>query len=85
MIYHFYISYHRIKHIYKILKSDQLDIRNPPLINNTKQKNFFYKTKCPIISDVPLETKSNNINYKINLINFYLELLVTLYLVYCII
>ena len=30
-IYHIYISYHRIKHIYKTLKSDKLDIKNSPL------------------------------------------------------
>ena len=29
-IYHFILSYFRIKHIIKILKSDQLDIRNSP-------------------------------------------------------
>ena len=27
-IYHFYLSYHRIKYIIKLLKSDELDIRN---------------------------------------------------------
>ena len=82
-----YIYYHRIKHIYKVLKSDQLNIRNPALFNNTNTKKilFFYKTKCPIISDVALETKYNNINNKIYQINFYLQLLVYLFLVYCII
>jgi len=30
-MYNLYISYHRTKHIYKILKSDELDIRNSPL------------------------------------------------------
>lgn len=30
-IYHIIISYHRIKHIIKVLKSDELDIRNSPL------------------------------------------------------
>ena len=31
IIYHIYISYHRIKHIIKLLKSDKLDIWNSPL------------------------------------------------------
>ena len=31
IIYHIYISYHRFKHIRKLLKSDKLDIRNSPL------------------------------------------------------
>src|ERR1700694_4045031 len=30
-IYHLYITYHRIKHIKKILQSSELDIRNSPL------------------------------------------------------
>ena len=30
-IYHIIISYHRIKHIIKILRSDELDIKNSPL------------------------------------------------------
>nr|YP_009936103.1 hypothetical protein [Sanghuangporus vaninii]YP_010714101.1 hypothetical protein P2X57_mgp01 [Fuscoporia gilva]QNS39945.1 hypothetical protein [Sanghuangporus vaninii]WDD39664.1 hypothetical protein [Fuscoporia gilva] len=30
-IFHMYITYHRIKHIRKLLKSDKLDIRNSPL------------------------------------------------------
>lgn len=30
-IYMIFINYHRIKHIYKVLKSDALDIRNSPL------------------------------------------------------
>lgn len=30
-IYHLFISYHRLKHICKLLKSDKLDIRNSPL------------------------------------------------------
>jgi hypothetical protein len=30
-IYLFYINYHRIKHIYSLIKSDDLDVRNSPL------------------------------------------------------
>ena len=30
-IYHCYITYHRIIHMYKVLKSDKLDIKNSPL------------------------------------------------------
>src|SRR5271154_1808792 len=30
-IYHFIISYYRIKHIYNILKSNELDIKNSPI------------------------------------------------------
>lgn len=31
LIYHIYITYYRIIHMYKVLKSDQLNIRNSPL------------------------------------------------------
>jgi hypothetical protein len=31
LIYHIYISYHRIRNIIRLLKSDELDIRNSPL------------------------------------------------------
>ena len=31
MLYHFYISYHRIKHIYKLINSEEVEIRNSPL------------------------------------------------------
>lgn len=30
-IYHIYISYHRIKYMYKTIKSDKLDVKNSPL------------------------------------------------------
>lgn len=30
-LYLFFLSYHRIKHMIKVLKSDELDIRNSPL------------------------------------------------------
>jgi hypothetical protein len=30
-IYHIYISYHRIIHMYKVLKSDKLDVKNSPI------------------------------------------------------
>src|SRR4051794_23548319 len=30
-IYSIYISYYRIKHMYKVFKSDELDVRNSPL------------------------------------------------------
>ena len=30
-IYHIYISYHRVKYMYKTLKSDKLDIKNSPI------------------------------------------------------
>lgn len=31
MVYHIYISYHRIKHIYKLINSEEVEIRNSPL------------------------------------------------------
>ena len=37
-IYLMYINYHRIIHIYKVLNSDQLEVRNSPILFNLYKK-----------------------------------------------
>jgi hypothetical protein len=40
-IYHVILSFFRVKHIYRILKSDKLDVRNSPSVSSSFCSSYF--------------------------------------------
>lgn len=56
-IYHTYLSYHRIKHMIKILKSDKLEVRNSPLDRLaflSARALWCFKTSCEAAPNIGL-------------------------------